>query len=151
MRLIDVLQKYAELITQGTSRTGGAESPEAIKAALSRDLDLVRKTNGKLFAAYWAVLLVSFVACLVLAVVLRNNMGTLTGLLCGEGAIQLVILRQLSAEWREKAYLETFAVLTSSLPAKEMQQVVNQWIRSRQTNGAVRRERKARPPEFRAP
>jgi hypothetical protein len=84
----------------------------------------VRKTNERYFAVYWATLLVVFLGTLILAIILRQELGGLAAVLGAGGILQSGLVRMLAAEWKEKARLDMVAVLTRRLPPEELRLIL---------------------------
>ena len=119
MRLVEFIHSRLTTIELGTERTKAAQ-PVGEEQATADDLARVQKTNERYFAIYWATLIAVFLGTLILAILLRAEMGGLAAVLGAGGILQGGLLLMLSAEWKEKARIDIVAVLTRRLPPAEL-------------------------------
>jgi hypothetical protein len=128
MRLLEYVQSRVIPIEQGTKRTGKAGKAVDDQQAAADDLARVQQTNERYFVVYWATLIGTFLVTLVLAIVLRQEMGGLAAVLGAGGLLQGGLLLRLSAEWKEKARIDIVAALTRRLPPQELSVVLREML-----------------------
>ena len=125
MRLVEYIQKQLTDVPLGG---GVGKTPTPERDAAYEDLRRVQATNESYFKTYWATLIVAFAVTVVVALIYREEMGGLAAVLGAGGVVQAGLVLRLSAEWKEKARIDTVAVLTRRLSPAQLQVVLKDML-----------------------